>query len=151
MKIFLTLTICFLTCFTVSAQKKWKYKIKVVEHSGKRYRGFFYAAEDKQLILVKNNGDTSILKAENIDKLFIHRRGVVAPFAIAGALVFLALSVESSNVLESVVLIIVGIPVGVSLGLLTGELFANKRYYKRLEEKDFPLIKKDLQQYTELK
>jgi len=151
MKICLTLLISISICFTTLAQKKWKFKIKIVEHSGKKHRGFFYAAEDTQLILVKSNRDTSRLPAQNIDKLFIHRRGVVAPFAIAGALIFFAFAIDNGNALESSVLIIVGVPVGVSLGLLTGELFANKRFYKKLEAKDFPLIKKDLQQYTELK
>ncbi|WP_316806329.1 hypothetical protein [Pedobacter agri] len=151
MKIFLTLLFCITICFTASAQKKWKYKIKIFEHSGKRHRGFFYAAEDTQLILVKSNGDTSRLSAEKISRLYIHRRGIVAPFAIAGALAFFVLAVETPNALESAVLILVGIPIGVSLGLVTGELFANKRFYKKLEAKDFPLIKTDLQKYTELK
>ncbi|MDQ1139717.1 hypothetical protein [Pedobacter agri] len=151
MKIFLTLSLCLTICFTISAQKKWKYKIKIFEHSGKRHRGFFYAAEDTRLIIVKSNGDTSRLSAEKISRLYIHRRGIVAPLAIAGALVFFVLAVESPDALESAVLIFVGIPVGVSLGLFTGELFANKRFYKKLETKDFPLIKSDLQRYTELK
>ena len=151
MKLLLTLVFCISICITVSAQKKWKYKIKVMEHSGKRHRGFFYAAEDAQITLVKSNGDTSRLSAENIDRLYIHRRGIVAPVAIAGALVFFAFAVESSSALESAVLIFVGIPIGVCLGLVTGELFANKRFYKKLEVKDFPLIKTDLQKYTELK
>lgn len=151
MKTFLTLLISIAVCFTCSAQKKWKYKIKIVEHDGKKHRGFFYAAEDSQLILVKNNGDTSRLQADKIEKLFIHKRGVVAPLAIAGALVFFVLGVENPNALESAVLIIVGVPIGVSLGLITGELFANKKFYKKLETKDFPLIKTDLQKYTELK
>ncbi|RZK19401.1 MAG: hypothetical protein EOO86_07775 [Pedobacter sp.] len=150
MKIFLMLFFCIAISFTASAQKKWKYKIKVMEHSGKRHRGFFYAAEDTQLILVKSNGDTSRLSAEKISRLYIHRRGIVAPFAIAGALAFFVLAVETPNALESAVLILVGIPIGVSLGLVTGELFANKRFYKKLEAKDFPLIKTDLQKYTEL-
>ena len=151
MKIFLMLFFCIAISFTASAQKKWKYKIKVMEHSGKRHRGFFYAAEDTQLILVKSNGDTSRLSAEKISRLYIHRRGIVAPFAIAGTLAFFVLAVETPNALESAVLILVGIPIGVSLGLVTGELFANKRFYKKLEAKDFPLIKTDLQKYTELK
>lgn len=150
MKIFLMLFFCIAISFTASAQKKWKYKIKVMEHSGKRHRGFFYAAEDTQLILVKSKGDTSRLSAEKISRLYIHRRGIVAPFAIAGALAFFVLAVETPNALESAVLILVGIPIGVSLGLVTGELFANKRFYKKLEAKDFPLIKTDLQKYTEL-
>ncbi|WP_231427327.1 MULTISPECIES: hypothetical protein [Pedobacter] len=151
MKFLLTLSLCLIICFTVSAQKKWKYKIKIFEHSGKRHRGFFYAAEDTQLILVKSNGDTSKLSAEKISRLYIHRRGIVAPIAIASALVLFAFAIESPDTLESFVLIFVGIPIGVSLGLLTGELFANKRFYKKLEAKDFPLIKTDLQKYTELK
>ncbi|RZJ89564.1 MAG: hypothetical protein EOO20_10625 [Chryseobacterium sp.] len=109
------------------------------------------AAEDTRLIIVKSNGDTSRLSAEKISRLYIHRRGIVAPLAMAGALVFFVLAVESPDALESAVLIFVGIPVGVSLGLFTGELFANKRFYKKLEAKDFPLIKSDLQRYTELK
>ncbi|UKT64580.1 hypothetical protein [Pedobacter mucosus] len=151
MRLFLTLLIFISIAFSASAQKTWKYKIKIVEHNGKRHSGFFYAAEDKQLIIIKSNGDTSRLKAENIGRFYIHKRGIVAPFAIAGALTFLILSVESENALEAAVLIIVGIPIGVSLGLITGELFANKRYYKKLEAKDFPIIKADLKKYTQLK
>jgi len=151
MKVTLSLLLCMLITCAVSAQKQWKYKILLVEHNGKRHRGFFYAAEDTQLTVIKKNGDTSKLQAENINRLFIHKRGIVAPFVIASSLIFVALSTGSSNALESAVLIIVGVPVGISLGLITGELFANKRYYRKLEAKDFPLIKTDLQKYTELK
>lgn len=151
MKTFLMLLIGILICGTAVAQKKWKYKIKVVEHSGKRFRGFFYKAEDTQLTLIKSSGDTIRLKAENIDKLFIHQRGIVAPLAVAGAVLAFIMAVENPNALESAVLIIAGIPLGVAVGLFTGELFANKRYYKQLEANDFPLIKDDLQKYTQIK
>lgn len=151
MRFFLILLFCFSVSLATSAQKRWKYKIKLVEHNGKRHRGFFYAAEDNQLILVKSNGDTSKLKTESINRLYIHRRGIVAPFAIAGAAIFFILAIENPNALESAVLLFVGVPIGVSLGLVTGELFANKRFYKHLEAKDFPLIKTDLQKYTEVK
>ncbi|RYD73026.1 MAG: hypothetical protein EOP53_20860 [Sphingobacteriales bacterium] len=151
MKLVISVLICFAVSFSVSAQKKWKYKIKIVEHDGKKHRGFFYAAEDNQLIVVKGNRDTLRLQAEKIEKLYIHRRGIVAPLAIAGAAIFFIFAVESPNALESAVLLFVGIPLGVSLGLVTGELFANKRFYKKLETKDFPIINPDLQKYTELK
>jgi len=151
MKFFIIFLFFFSASFAVSAQKKWKYKIKVVDNRGKRHRGFFYAAQDNGLVIIRKNGDTSLLKAENINQLYIHRRGIVAPFAIAGAAIFLAFAIDNPNALETAILIFVGAPVGVCLGLVTGELFANRRFYKKLEAKDFALIKADLQKYTEVK
>ncbi|MDN3586424.1 hypothetical protein QWY86_07105 [Pedobacter aquatilis] len=151
MKFFMMLLLFSTISCGLFAQKHWKYKIKIVENSGKKHRGFFYAAQDNGLVLVRKNGDTSLLKAENINQFYIHRRGVVAPFAIAGAAIFLIFAIDNPDALETAVLIFVGAPIGVCLGLVTGELFANKRFYKKLEAKDFPLIKRDLQKYTELK
>lgn len=151
MKLIMTLLICLVLSFSASAQKSKKYKIKVVEFSGKSHRGLFYAAEDKQLIIITKNGDTSKLQAENISKLYIHKPGIVAPIAIAGAAIFVIAAVENPSALIGAVLIIVGVPVGVSLGLVIGELFANKRYYKKLQARDFPLIKADLQRFTLVK
>ncbi|WP_421944456.1 hypothetical protein [Pedobacter sp.] len=151
MKFFVIFLVFFSASFAVSAQKKWKYKIKVVDNRGKRHRGFFYAAQDNGLVIIRKNGDTSLLNAENINQLYIHRRGIVAPFAIAGAAIFLIFAIDNPNVLKTVVLISVGAPLGLSLGFLAGDLLANKRFYKKLEAKDFPLIKADLQKYTEVK
>ena len=151
MKFFVIFLVFFSASFAVSAQKKWKYKIKVVDNRGKRHRGFFYAAQDNGLVIIRKNGDTSLLNAENINQLYIHRRGIVAPFAIAGAAIFLIFAIDNPNVLKTVVLISVGAPLGLSLGFLASDLLANKRFYKKLEAKDFPLIKADLQKYTEVK
>ncbi|MCZ4225620.1 hypothetical protein [Pedobacter rhodius] len=151
MKFLLSLFICVSISLTVSAQKKWKYKIKLIEHNGKRHRGFFYAADDSQLVLVKSNGDTSKISAENISRLYIHRCGIVAPVTIAAAAAVAVLAIDNPNALETALIIFVGVPIGVCIGLVTGELFANKRFYKQLQAKDFPLIKADLQKYTELK
>lgn len=151
MKFFIAFLFCFSVSFYASAQMRWKYKIKVVEHQGERYRGFFYAAEDNQLIIVKNNGDTLRLKAENIEKLFIHRRGIVAPVAVAAGIAAAAFAIDNPNALETAVIIVVGIPIGFCVGLVAGELFANRKFYKKLSINDFPLIKADLQRYTEVK
>jgi len=151
MRFLIVFILFFSVSFYSSAQRRWKYKIKVVEHAGKRQRGFFYAAKDDQLILVRKNGDTIQIGADKIERLYIHKRGIVAPFAIAGAAIFFIFAAQTPYALEGAVLLFVGVPIGVSLGLVTGELFANKRFYKRLEAKDIPLIKLELQKYTELK
>ncbi|KQR71452.1 hypothetical protein [Pedobacter sp. Leaf176] len=151
MKFLIALLFCCSVSFYASAQKRWKYKIKVVEHQGKRHRGFFYAAEDNQLTLIKSNGDTIRLETEQIEKLYIHRRGIVAPVAIATAIAAAAFAIDNPNALETAVIIVVGIPIGFCVGLVAGELFANKRFYKKLNVNDFPLIKSDLRRYTEVK
>lgn len=151
MKIFLTFLLSLSISFTCVAQNRAKYKIKIVEKSGKVSRGNFYSAADDGLTIVKFNRDTVKLKAENITALYISRKGVVGPLMIVGGLVFVALSASNNNGLESAVILLVGVPAGVSGGLLLGQLFANKKYYKQLEAKDFPLIKENLQKYTQIK
>ncbi|MGM9477558.1 hypothetical protein ACS5PU_14075 [Pedobacter sp. GSP4] len=151
MKFIFTFLICLTLGFSGFAQQRAKYKIKVVEKDGKVTRGLFYAASDDGLMVIKNRRDTVKLSADHITALYIHRRGIVAPLAIAGGLAFFVIGVQSDKLVESVVLIVAGVPAGVAGGLLIGELLSNKKYYKQLEAKDFPLIKSNLQKYTVLK
>ncbi|PWS31348.1 hypothetical protein [Pedobacter paludis] len=151
MKIFLAFLLSLSLCFTCVAQNKAKYKIKIVEKSGKVSRGNFYAAADDGLTIVKFNRDTVKLKAEDITALYITRKGIIGPLMVVGGLTFVILSAKSNDALGSVVLLLAGVPVGLSGGLLVGELLANKKYYKKLEAKDFPLIKENLQKYTQIK
>lgn len=156
MKFIFTFLICLAFGFNSFAQQqqsspKAKYKIKIVDRQGNVTRGLFYAAYDDGLTVIKNRRDTVKIGADNITALYIHRRGIVAPLAIAGGLTFFVLGAQSDKLLESVVLIVAGVPAGVAGGLLIGELLANKKYYKQLEAKDFPLIKSNLQKYTVLK
>ncbi|MBC6109807.1 hypothetical protein ACFOG5_08515 [Pedobacter fastidiosus] len=151
MKIFLTFLLSLSICFTCIAQNRAKYKIKIVEKSGKVSRGNFYMAADDGLTIIKFNRDTVKLKAENISALYISRKGVIGPLMIVGGLAFVVWSASNNNALESAVILLVGAPIGVSGGLLVGQLLANKKYYKKLEAKDFPLIKENLQKYTQIK
>ncbi|SDE41451.1 hypothetical protein [Pedobacter soli] len=156
MKFILTILCCLAFAFGSFAQQqhstpKAKYKIKIVDRKGKVTRGLFYAAYDDGLTLIKNRRDTVKLSADSISALYIHRRGIVAPLAIAGGLTFFVLGATSDKLAESFLLIAAGVPAGVAGGLLIGELFANKKYYKQLEAKDFPLIKPNLQKYTAIK
>ncbi len=155
MKFIFTILCCLAFAFGSFAQQqstpKAKYKIKIVDRKGKVTRGLFYAAYDDGLTLIKNRRDTVKLSADSISALYIHRRGIVAPLAIAGGLTFFVLGATSDKLAESFLLIAAGVPAGVAGGLLIGELFANKKYYKQLEAKDIPLIKPNLQKYTALK
>lgn len=156
MKFIFTILCCLAFAFGSFAQQqhptpKAKYKIKIVDRKGRVTRGLFYAAYDDGLTLIKNRRDTVKLSADSISALYIHRRGIVAPLAIAGGLTFFVLGATSDKLAESFLLIAAGVPAGVAGGLLIGELFANKKYYKQLEAKDFPLIKPNLQKYTALK
>ncbi|PWS28336.1 hypothetical protein DHW03_00315 [Pedobacter yonginense] len=151
MKIFLTLVLTLGLFFTSLAQNKAKYKIKIVEKNGNVSRGNFYAAADDGLTIIKTSHDTLKLKAEDITAIYISRKGLIGPMMLVGGIAFVALSATSNNALESVVALVVGIPVGMSGGFLIGQLISNKKYYKKLEAKDFPLIKSNLQRYTQIK
>lgn len=156
MKFIFTILCCLAFGYGSFAQQKQptpraKYKIKIVDRKGKVTRGLFYAAYDDGLTVIKHRRDTVKLSADSISALYIHRRGIVAPLAIAGGLTFFVLGATSDKLVESVVLVVAGVPTGVAGGLLIGELFANKKYYKQLEAKDFPLIKPNLQKYTAIK
>lgn len=133
-----------------AAQKRGKYKIKIVEHNHKRHRGIFYAAEDQGLTLYRRNGDTTFVKAENISALYISRPGIVVPMAVAGALTLFVVGASTPGI-NGAALVILGPPLGTAAGLLLSQPFANKRYYRKLEAKDFPIIKEDLKKYTEVR
>jgi len=151
MKFIFTFLICITFGYTGFAQQKAKYSIRVVERNGNAARGSFYAASDDGLTIIRNRRDTVKLSADSISALYIHRRGIVAPLAITGGLAFFVLAAKSDKLVESVVLIAAGVPIGVSGGLLIGGLLSNKKHYKGLQAKDFPLIKSNLQKYTVLK
>ena len=151
MKLIFTFLICIALSYTVNAQQRAKYTVRVVDRSGKATRGSFYAAADDGVTIIRNRRDTVKLSADSISALYIHRKGIAAPLAIAGGLTFFVLAAKSDKLVESVVLIAAGVPVGVSGGLLIGGLFSNKKNYKGLQAKDFPLIKSNLKQYTVLK
>ncbi|WP_316844355.1 hypothetical protein [Pedobacter psychrodurus] len=151
MKFIFTFLICIALSYTVNAQQKARYSIRVIDRSGHAVRGSFYAASDDGVIIIRNRRDTVKLSADSISALSIHRKGIAAPLAIAGGLTFFVLAAKSDKLVESVVLIAAGVPVGVSGGLLIGGLLSNKKHYKGLQAKDFPLIKANLQKYTVLK
>lgn len=152
MKFIFTFLVFFALSYTGFAQQhKAKYNVRVVDQSGNATRGIFYAVSDNGLTVIRNRKDTVKISADSISAISIHRRGIVAPLAIAGGLTFFILAAKSDKLVESVVLIAAGVPVGVSGGLLIGNLLSNKKRYKNLQPKDFPLIKPNLQQYTVLK
>lgn len=157
MKFIFTILCCLALGYSGFAQQqqsqksKAKYKIKIVDRKGKVTRGLFFAAYDDGLTIIKNRKDTVKLSADSISALYIHRRGIVGPLALAGGLTFFVIAVQSEKLVESVVLIAAGVPAGVAGGLLIGELLSNKKSYKELQPKDFPLIKSNLQKYTVLK
>jgi hypothetical protein len=151
MKFIFTFLICLALSYTGFAQQNAKYSIRVIDRNGKATRGSFYAASDDGLTIIRNRRDTVKLSADSISALYIHRKGIVAPLAIAGGLAFFVLAAKSDKLVESVVLIIAGVPAGVSTGLFIGGLLSNKKRYKALQAKDFPLIKPNLQKYTVLK
>ncbi|RBQ08779.1 hypothetical protein [Pedobacter miscanthi] len=151
MKFIFTFLVFLALSYTGFAQHKAKYNVRVVDRSGNATRGIFYAVSDEGLTVIRNRKDTVKINADNISAISIHRRGIVAPLAIAGGLTFFILAAKSDKLVESVVLIAAGVPVGVSGGLLIGNLLSNKKRYKNLQPKDFPLIKPNLQQYAVLK
>lgn len=143
--LFLIFGVC---CSVCCYAQKGSYKIRVV-HEKTKTRGVFFRAEDDGLTVIKNSGDTIKIAADGIRSLYIHKRGIVAPVTVAAAIASFALLFRSgNNSLENFVAIYAGVPIGTALGLFGGDLLANKRYYTRLEAKDFPVIKADLQKYT---
>ncbi|WP_412467848.1 hypothetical protein [Pedobacter sp. KLB.chiD] len=137
--------------YSTFAQQKARYNIRVIDRNGKGVRGSFYAAANDGLTIIRNRKDTLKLSADSISALDIHRKGIAAPLAIAGGLTFFVLAARSDKLVESIVFIVAGVPAGVSGGLLIGGLLSNKKHYKGLQAKDFPIIKSDLQKYTVLK
>ncbi|TCC86614.1 hypothetical protein EZ428_23170 [Pedobacter frigiditerrae] len=149
MKIILTILMCLFIKHACSAQLKPKYNIKVIEKNKHRVRGVFYVITDHELILLKHNTDTIKLRFANVKDIYISKRGVVLPFILIGAGAFVVIAAESTNALTQAANIVGGIPIGVALGSLVGQLFANKRFYRGLEVSDFPNIRTDLEKYTQ--
>ncbi|TCD11134.1 hypothetical protein EZ449_06465 [Pedobacter frigidisoli] len=151
MKFIFTLIVFLALSYCGFSQQKAKYKIKIIESNGRVSRGSFYAAADDGLTIIGNRKDTLKFSADSIVALHVQRKGFVAPLAIAGGLTFFVLAAKSDKLVESLVLIAAGVPVGVSAGSLIGGILGNRKHYKNLSAKDFPLIKPNLQQYTILK
>jgi len=151
MKFIFTSLIFLAFGYSTFAQQKARYNVRVIDQNGKGVRGSFYAAADDGLTIIRNRKDTLKLSADSISELYIHRKGIAAPLAIAGGLTFFVLAAKSDKLAESVLLIAAGVPAGVSGGLLIGGLLSSKKHYKGLRAKDFPLIKSNLQKYTVLK
>ncbi|TKC07924.1 hypothetical protein FA048_12220 [Pedobacter polaris] len=150
MKIILIILLCLVSDVVCKAQLKPKYNIKVVEKNKHHIRGVFYAVTDKELVLLKHNRDTVKLSFNQIKDLYISKRGVIFPFMALGAGVALVAAAESELPLEQAAYIVAGIPVGIAVGNLVGQLFANKRFYRGLEVSDFPNIRADLEKYTQI-
>lgn len=151
MKTLIAIILIMHISITSSAQNRNRYRIKVVERNRLVTKGTFYAVTDNELILVRYRKDTIKIKTNNVKALYINRRGVVVPFIFVGAAVFLAIaSKEVHSITEVLNPLLIGIPAGAAAGIVSWQLFANKRYYRKLEPADFPLIKPDLERFTQV-
>lgn len=156
MKIILILffaTTLSLSCLGQQEKTRAKYRIKVVAKDYVVTRGIFYAVADDGITLVTAKGDTVKLAADKISSLFIRRRGVIASLIIIPATIFvlLALQVPKSDFVNPEGLAVVAAFLGAGVGYVSAEFFSAKKYYKKIETKDFPDIKNNLQQYAEIK
>lgn len=150
MKIIIPIFFCLVISLTSKAQSKPVYNIKVVDKVRHRIKGVFYAVTDTELVLLKHRSDTIRLNFVNVKDLYISKRGLILPFMLIGAGVFFVAATQSKMPLDQLANLVIGVPVGVAVGNLIGQLFANKRFYKGLEEADFPKIRTDLEKYTQV-
>ncbi|RZJ76191.1 MAG: hypothetical protein EOO47_18785 [Flavobacterium sp.] len=150
MKIIIPLLAFLFFTLNSYAQSKPKYSIKVVCKDRHVFRGVFYAVSTNQLVLLKHN-DTLKINFANVKDLYISKKGLVLPFMLVGAGIFFILAAEADLPLDQLGYLVGGVPLGVGVGSLVGQLFANKRFYKGLVETDFLTIRPDLERYTQVK
>jgi hypothetical protein len=149
MKVIILFLSMLLICSYCQAQNKPKYIITVVKKSKHKVRGVFYAITDHELVLLKHNTKTIKVEFSNVKDIYINKKGVILPFMLLGAGVVLVAATQEKLPLDQFALLIAGVPVGAVVGNLVGQLFANKRFYRKLELHDFPNIRADLEKYTQ--
>lgn len=150
MKIIIPAVVFLLFTLNVFSQSKPTYNIKVVDKDRNLFRGVFYAVSTNQLILLKGK-DTLRINFANVKDLYISKKGLLLPFMLVGAGVFIIAAAEADLPLDQLAYLVAGVPLGVGVGSLVGQLFANKRFYKGLVEADFLAIRTDLERYTQVK
>ena len=151
MKIIIAILISLFMALNSQAQTKPKFNIKIVSKDGHTTRGLLYAVGEKEIIVLKHEKDTLRINFKEMKHLYVKRRGIILPIILAGAATFVILATQSTNPLLLVVNIIAGVPIGIAVGALVGQLFANKRFYRHIEVTDFQEIRVDLQKYTQVK
>lgn len=150
MKIIISALVFLLFTLNAFAQSKPTYNIKVVSKDRHLFRGVFYAVSTNQLVLLKGN-DTLKIDFANVKDLYISKKGLLLPFILVGAGVFIIAAAEADLPLDQLAYLIAGVPLGIGVGSLVGQLFANKRFYRGLVEADFLEIRTDLERYTQVK
>ena len=150
MKIIISIIISTFMGLSCTAQFKAEFNIKIVSKDGHTSRGLLYAVGEKNLIVLRHDKDTLKINFSEMKHLYVKRKGVVLPFILAGAVVFIIVATQATNPLTQLANIVVGIPVGVSVGMLVGQLIANKRFYRHIKVTDFPEISADLQKYAQV-
>lgn len=150
MKIIIPIVALLLFTLNVFAQSKPTYNIKVVDKDRHLFRGVFYAVSTNQLVLLKGN-DTLKINFANVKDLYISKKGLVLPFMLVWAGIFIIAAAEADFPLDQLAYLVAGVPLGVGVGSLVGQLFANKRFYRDLVESDFLEIRTDLERYTQVK
>lgn len=151
MKIIIAILVSLVMALNSQAQSKPKFNIKIVSKDGHTTRGLLYAVGEKELIVLKHEKDTLRINFKEMKHLYVKRKGIVLPFILAGAVVFVIVATQSTNPLTQLANLVAGVPIGVAVGGLVGQLFANKRFYRHIEVTDFPEITADLQKYTQVK
>ena len=150
MKIITCILMCLFFAVNSQAQSKPKFNIKAVSKNGRITKGLLFAVNKNELILLKNKQDTLKINFNDLKHLYVKRKGVVLPFILTGAVVFVIVATQSTNPLTQLGNVIAGVPVGVAIGSLVGQLFANKKFYRHIAANDFPEISANLQQYAQV-
>lgn len=150
MKIVIPALLFLLFTLNAFAQSKPTYNIKVVDKDRHLFRGIFYAVSTNQLVLLKGK-DTIKINFANVKDLYISKKGLLLPFMLVGAGVFIIAAAEADLPLDQLAYLVAGVPLGIGVGSLVGQLFANKRFYRGLVEADFMKIRTDLERYTQIK
>lgn len=150
MKIIISALVFLLFTLNAFPQSKPTYNIKVISKDRHLFRGVFYAVSTNQLVLLKGN-DTLKINFANVKDLYISKKGLLLPFMLVGAGVFIIAAAEADLPLDQLAYLVAGVPLGIGVGSLVGQLFANKRFYRGLVEADFLEIRTDLERYTQVK
>ena len=150
MKIIIPLLTFLFFMLNSFAQSKPTYNIKVVDKDRHVFRGVFYAVSTNQLILLKGT-DTLKINFTNVKDLYISKKGLILLFMLVGAGIFIIAAAEADLPLDQLGYLIGGVPLGIGVGSLVGQIFANKRFYRGLVEADFLEIRTDLERYTQVK
>ncbi|WP_343531781.1 hypothetical protein [Pedobacter sp.] len=131
-------------CF---AQQKKAYQIKIKTLKNETLKGNFHQVNDSGFVVISNK-DTSFVRNTEVKKLKVYEKGILIPSLLTGGGTVGLLSLVVGPMAGA--FLIVGVPVGLTVGYVVSNTVATKKRYRDFQSLDKSLVRLELQSYAQI-